>query len=178
MNIVIYKDKAMKLEKLIGDLLRERGWTVSIAESCTGGLVCDRITDVPGSSDYFEGGMVNYSNESKEKHLGVPLDEIKKHGAVSSQVAKKMTQGVRKTFNTTFGLSTTGVAGPTGGTREKPVGLVFIGLTKGKRTWVMKLNLDGSRREIKIKATEKALQFFYGRIAHSGRLRKQTSPKK
>ena len=177
-NIVIYKDKAMKLEKLIGDLLRERGWTVSIAESCTGGLVCDRITDVPGSSRYFEGGMVNYSNESKEKHLGVPLDDITRYGAVSSHVAKKMAQGVRKTFNTTFGLSTTGVAGPTGGTREKPVGLVFIGLTKGKRTWVMKLNLDGSRREIKIKATEKALQFFYGRIAHSGRLRKQTSPKK
>ena len=68
----------MKLEKAIGDLLRKKGWTLSIAESCTGGLICDRITDVPGSSDYFEGGMVNYSNESKAKHLGIPLDYIKK----------------------------------------------------------------------------------------------------
>ena len=151
----------MKLEKLIGDLLRERGWTVSIAESCTGGLICDRITDVPGSSDYFEGGMVNYSNESKEKHLGVPLDDIKRDGAVSSWVAKKMARGVRKTFNTTFGLSTTGVAGPTGGTKRSPVGRVFIGLTDGRRTWVKRENLKGGRRQIKEKAAQKALNYFY-----------------
>jgi nicotinamide-nucleotide amidase len=151
----------MNLEKLIGDLLRERKWTLSIAESCTGGLLCDRITNVSGSSKYFQGGMVNYSNESKERHLGISLEYIKRYGAVSPQVARKMAQGVRKAFHTTFGLSTTGVAGPTGGTKEKPVGLVFIGLANGKRTWVMKLNLKGSRREIKEKATEKALQFFY-----------------
>ena len=157
----------MRLEKLIGDLLRKKGWTLSIAESCTGGLVCDRITDVPGSSDYFMGGMVTYSNESKEKHLGVPLAEIKRHGAVSPQVAKKMAQGVRKTFNTTFGVSTTGVAGPTGGTREKPVGLVFIGLAKGKRSWVMKLNLKGNRREIKKQAAETSLRFLHEIITKS-----------
>jgi len=87
----------MKLEKLIGDLLREGGWTVSIAESCTGGLICDRITNVSGSSDYFMGGMVNYSNESKMKHLAVPPEEIRKHGAVSPQVAKKMARGSRYT---------------------------------------------------------------------------------
>jgi len=151
----------MKLEKVIGDCLRARGWTLSISESCTGGLLCDRITNVSGSSQYFQGGMVNYSNESKERHLGIPLDYIKRYGAVSPQVARKMAQGVRKAFQTTFGLSTTGIAGPTGWTKEKPVGLVFIGLAKGKRTWVMKLNLKGSRREIKENATEKALQFFY-----------------
>ena len=128
----------MKIEKLIGDLLRKRGWTLSIAESCTGGLVCDRITDVSGSSDYFMGGMVNYSNESKSKHLGVPSNDIKKYGAVSPQVARKMAQGVRKTFNTTFGLSTTGVAGPTGGTKRSPVGRVFIGLAAGRKVWVKK----------------------------------------
>jgi PncC family amidohydrolase len=150
-----------KLEKIIGDYLRERGWTVSIAESCTGGLICDLITNVPGSSDYFEGGMVTYSNESKARHLGIPLDDIKKYGAVSSQVAKKMAQGARKAFGTTFGLSTTGVAGPTGGTKRSPVGRVFIGLASGRRTWVIKLNLEGSRREIKEKATQKALQYFY-----------------
>ena len=154
------------LEKAIGDRLRKKKWTLSIAESCTGGLICDRITNVSGSSDYFMGGMVNYSNESKSKHLGVPSNDIKKYGAVSPQVAKKMAQGVRKAFGTTFGLSTTGVAGPTGGTKRSPVGRVFIGFTDGRKTWVKKLDLKGNRREIKKKASEKALQFFYERLIH------------
>ncbi len=156
----------MKLEKLVGDLLREEGWTLSIAESCTGGLICDLVTNVSGSSYYFMGGMITYSNESKEKYLGVPLNDIKRYGAVSRPVAKKMAQGVRKGFNTTFGLSTTGVAGPTGGTKRSPVGRVFVGLAKGERTWVWKLDLKGNRREIKKKATEKALQFFYEKLIH------------
>ena len=157
----------MKLEKAIGDLLRQKGWTLSITESCTGGLICDRITDVSGSSDYFMGGMVTYSNESKAKHLGIPLDYIKKYGAVSPQVARRMARGVRKAFGTTFGLSTTGVAGPTGGTRRSPVGRVFVGLAAGRKVWVKKLDLKGTRREIKEKATEKALQFFYETLTHS-----------
>jgi PncC family amidohydrolase len=107
------------------------------------------------------GGMVTYSNESKAKHLGIPLHYIREHGAVSPQVARRMAQGVRKGFNTTFGLSTTGVAGPTGGTKRSPVGRVFIGLTAGRKVWVKKLDLKGTRRKIKEKATEKALQFFY-----------------
>jgi nicotinamide-nucleotide amidase len=156
------------LEKTIGDLLRERGWTLSIAESCTGGLISDRITNVSGSSDYFMGGMVNYSNESKSKHLGVPSNDIRKYGAVSAQVATKMARGIRKTFNTTFGLSTTGVAGPTGGTERSPVGRVFIGIDSGKRTWVKKLDLKGNRREIKRKAAERSLGFFYETLIHSG----------
>ncbi len=151
----------MKLEALIGGLLRENGWTISIAESCTGGLICDRITDVSGSSDYFMGGMVNYSNESKAKHLGISLSYIRRYGAVSPQVARRMAQGVRKTFGTTFGLSTTGVAGPTGGTKRSPVGRVFIGLAAGKEVLVKKLDLKGTRREIKEKATEIALRFLY-----------------
>ena len=157
----------MKLEKAIGDLLREKGWTLSIAESCTGGLICDRITNVSGSSDYFMGGMITYSNESKAKHLGIPLNYIKKHGAVSPQVAKKMAQGVRKAINTTFGLSTTGVAGPSGGTKRSPVGRVFIGFADGRRTLVRKLDLRGSRIQIKRKATERSLQFFYERFVRS-----------
>jgi len=151
----------MQLEKTIGNCLRERGWTLSIAESCTGGLICDRITDVSGSSDYFEGGMVTYSNESKAKYLGIPLDYIKRYGAVSPQVARKMAQGVRKAFNTTFGLSATGVAGPTGGTKRSPIGRVFIGFANGRRTWVRRENLKGSRREIKRKAAERSLEFLY-----------------
>jgi PncC family amidohydrolase len=157
----------MKLEKAIGDLLREREWTLSIAESCTGGLICDRITDITGSSDYFEGGVVTYSNESKAKHLEITLNYIKRYGAVSPQVARKMAQGVRKAFGTTFGLSTTGVAGPTGGTKRAPIGRVFIGLAIGRKTWVRREDLRGSRKEIKRKASEKALQFFYERLIHS-----------
>jgi len=168
----------MELEKTIGNRLREKGWTLSIAESCTGGLVSDRITNVSGSSDYFEGGMVTYSNESKAKHLGIPLDTIKRYGAVSPQVARKMAQGVRKTFRTTFGLSTTGVAGPTGGTKRTPVGRIFIGVANGRRTWVRKEDLKGSRREIKKEATEEALQFFYERLINGGSLRNKADPKK
>jgi nicotinamide-nucleotide amidase len=165
----------MKIEKVIGDALREGEWTLSIAESCTGGLICDRITDVSGSSDYFMGGMVNYSNESKAKHLGIPLDYIMRYGAVSPQVARKMAQGVRKTFNTTFGLSTTGVAGPTGGTKRSPIGRVFIGFASGKKTWVRKLDLKGNRREIKKEAAEKSLQFFYEKMNHQEITKKKTS---
>jgi nicotinamide-nucleotide amidase len=157
----------MRLEKTIGDHLRKKGWTLSIAESCTGGLICDRITNISGSSDYFMGGMVNYSNESKAEHLGVPLSIITRHGAVSQQVARRMAQGVRKAFHTTFGLSTTGVAGPTGGTKRSPIGRVFLGFSDGKRTWVRKLDLKGSRREIKKEAAESALQFFYEKLIHS-----------
>lgn len=159
----------MKLEKTIGDYLRNKGWTLAVAESCTGGLICDRITDVPGSSDYFMGGMVTYSNESKAKHTGIPLDYIKKYGAVSPQVAKKMAQGVRKAFHTTFGLSTTGVAGPTGGTKRAPIGRVFIGVDSGKKTWVRQHDFKGGRREIKEKATERSLEFFYEILVRSRR---------
>ena len=151
----------MELEKTIGNLLREKGWTLSIAESCTGGLISDRITNVSGSSDYFEGGMVTYSNESKAEHLSIPLGFIKKYGAVSPQVARKMAQGVRKAFNTTFGLSATGVAGPAGGTKRSPIGRVFIGFTDGKRTWVRREDLKGSRRDIKKQAAESSLEFLY-----------------
>jgi len=161
----------MKLEKAISNRLRKKGWTLSIAESCTGGLVCDRITNVSGSSDYFMGGMVTYSNESKAEHLGIPSAIIKRYGAVSSQVARKMAQGVRKAFNTTFGLSTTGVAGPTGGTRRSPVGRVFIGIASGKRTWVRKLDLKGSRREIREKAAEESLEFLYQILIEKAELR-------
>jgi PncC family amidohydrolase len=112
--------------------------------------------------------MVNYSNESKANHLGIPLDDIKKYGAVSPQIARKMAQGVRKTFGTTFGLSTTGVAGPTGGTKRAPIGRVFIGFTHGRRSWVWKEDLKGNRREIKEKAAEKALKFFYEILVERG----------
>lgn len=151
----------MKIEKSIGECLRGRGWTLSVAESCTGGLICDRLTNIPGSSDYFMGGMVNYSNESKTKHLGIPKEEIQVYGAVSSHIAKMMAQGVRRAFDTDFGLSITGVAGPTGGTKRSPIGRVFIALTDGKRTWVQKEDFKGSRRKIKEQSAERSLKLLY-----------------
>ncbi len=151
----------MILEKAIGTILRDKGWTLSIAESCTGGLVCDRITNVPGSSDYFEGGMVTYSNHAKARHLAIPLAYIEKYGPVSSQVARRMAQGVRRALHTTFGLSITGVAGPTGGTLKTPVGTVFIGIAHSKGEWVKELSLKGSRRKIKREAAEESLKFLY-----------------
>ena len=161
------KDKATELARAIGNRLREMAWTLSVAESCTGGLVSDFITNISGSSDYFEGGIVSYTIRAKAQHLGIPLRDIKKFGAVSPQVAKKMAEGVREAFHTTYGLSTTGVAGPTGGTKRSPVGRVFIGLTTGRDVLVKKLDVKGTRRAIKQKATEKALQLFYESLRHS-----------
>ena len=139
--------------------------TLSVAESCTGGLVSDRITNVSGSSDYFEGGVVSYSLKAKAKHLGIPIAHIERYGVVSPQVAKRMAEGVREAFRTTIGLSTTGVAGPTGGTKKTPVGTVFIACSFEKRTLVKKLRLRGSRRQIKEAAAEECLKLLYGRLA-------------
>ena len=159
------KDLLTELEWAIGERLREMGWTLSIAESCTGGLVSDRITNISGSSDYFEGGIVSYSVQAKAQHLGIPLNYIKRFGAVSSQVARKMAEGVRQAFQTTYGLSTTGVAGPTGGTKKTPVGTVFVGVVCERGAFVEKLNLKGNRREIKESAAEKSLRFLYEQLA-------------
>jgi nicotinamide-nucleotide amidase len=116
------------VEARLGVRLRDRGETVAVAESLTGGLVGSRITDVPGSSDYFDRAVVAYSNDAKLDALAVSRESLDAHGAVSAPVAREMAQGVRDTAGTTWGVSTTGIAGPTGGTPEKPVGLVFVGV--------------------------------------------------
>lgn len=154
----------MKLERFIGELLKKNKQTISIAESLTGGMICDRITNIPGSSEYFIGGIIAYSNEAKIKHLNVPKSEIEKYGAVSKQVARSMAKGVRQVFSTDIGLSTTGIAGPTGGAPKKPIGLVFLGLAKGRKTWVRRLNLKGTRREIKEETSENALKFLIEKL--------------
>ena len=157
----------MELEKVIGEYLRERGWTLSVAESCTGGLISDRITNVPGSSDYYVGGMIAYSIETKAEHLNIPLNIIEKYGVVSAPVAKWMVKGIREDFHTTFGLSITGVTGPTGGTEKAPIGTIFIGICNERRTWARRENLEGSRKEIKREAAERSLKFFYEILLHS-----------
>ncbi|MFO7833483.1 MAG: CinA family protein [Halohasta sp.] len=112
----------------VGDRLRERGETIAVAESLTGGRVCTRLTDIPGASDYVDRGIVAYSNDAKQTALGVSRESLDADGAVSESVACEMARGVRDTAGTTWGVSTTGIAGPTGGTDEKPVGLVYIGV--------------------------------------------------
>jgi len=123
----IYSYDESSLPKVIGDILRKKKLTLSVAESCTGGLIASKITDIAGSSDYFLEGVVSYSNEAKIKILGVKESTIKAHGAVSKQTAVEMADGVRKHSGADIGISTTGIAGPTGAVKNKPVGLIWIG---------------------------------------------------
>jgi nicotinamide-nucleotide amidase len=160
----IYGTNEQELEEVVGELLRERKLTIAVAESCTGGLVADRITDVSGSSEYFERGVTAYSNESKIALLGIPGDLIGKHGAVSKQVAEAMAEGIRKTASTDIGLSTTGIAGPTGGTPEKPAGLVWIGYSDKDTTLALKFMFGDNRRRTKERAAQAALELVRRRV--------------
>jgi nicotinamide-nucleotide amidase len=155
------------LESAVGRLLKENGATLALAESCTGGLLAKRLTDIPGSSAYFEEGLVTYSNESKERLLGVPGGMLLEHGAVSEPVARKMAEGVRKIAGTDYGLSVTGVAGPDGGTKEKPVGLVFIGLSDAEETLAERLDLTAwarSREAIRERSANRAFDLLRLRL--------------
>jgi len=145
------------LEKVVGTKLKENGFTLATAESCTGGLIAHRITQIPGSSEYFLGGIVCYSNESKIRELGIPIAIIEKYGPVSFECAKLMSEKVRERFKSTFGLSTTGIAGPGGGTSENPVGTVYIGLAGPQGTKVKRYQFWGDREQIKLIASEVAL---------------------
>ena len=146
------------LEGMIGALLTERKLTISVAESLTGGLVADRITNVPGSSAYFERGVVTYSNRSKTELLGVHEDVIRQHGAVSREVAVLMAEGVRRASGTDIGVSTTGIAGPSGGTDQKPVGTVFVAVSDGTRTICRDFLFKWERRRIKEITSQWALE--------------------
>jgi len=148
----------VKIEERLGTALRERKLRLAVAESCTGGLIASRVTDVPGSSDYFMAGMVTYSNEAKEKFLGVSPESIRTHGAVSREVAGQMAQGIRRETGADIGLAVTGIAGPTGGSPEKPVGLVYIGAASAQGTFVRRFQFAGSRLEIKAQTADAALQ--------------------
>ncbi len=124
------------LEVIVGQLLKQRGLTLAVAESCTGGLVSHRITDVPGSSAYYQGAITSYSNETKERVLHVNRDTLEQYGAVSEQAAREMAQGVRDALHADVGLAVTGIAGPDGGAPEKPVGLVYVALAAPDGVWV------------------------------------------
>lgn len=149
----------MKIEERLGILLREKGLSIALAESCTGGLMASRITNIAGASDYFKAGLVVYSNQAKQRFLSVPEQSIRAHGAVSREVAEKMAEGVRAATGTDIGLSITGIAGPGGGSPEKPVGTVYIGLSAKEGTLVRNFQFTGTRIEIKAQAATEALKF-------------------
>jgi nicotinamide-nucleotide amidase len=153
----VYSDNGDSLEQIVSYYLQMRSATLSVAESCTGGLVAERLTSVSGSSRYFIGGAVVYSNELKTQFADVPADLIEHFGAVSEQVSKALAEGIRKRCGTTLGLGITGVAGPTGGTAEKPVGLVFHALASETGTEVVKRNFPGDRARIRWFASQQAL---------------------
>jgi nicotinamide-nucleotide amidase len=138
-----YGDKT--LEEAVGELLNEAGKTLSVAESCTGGFLAHSITSIPGSSRYFQGGVVAYSNALKTSLLGVPEETLESHGAVSEETIRAMAEGVRERLNTDFGVATSGIAGPGGGTPDKPVGTVWIAVAGPEETVAKKILLSNNR---------------------------------
>lgn len=150
----------MDIVALVAKLVRGK-YTVATAESCTGGLIASKIVDVPGASDCFNEGYVTYSNEAKMKNLGVKDSTLTAHGAVSFETATEMANGVRKKANADFGISSTGIAGPGGGSPKKPVGLVYIGCSYGNnQIKVRELNLSGDRSQVRDAAAVKALELL------------------
>jgi nicotinamide-nucleotide amidase len=157
-----------ELEAVVGRLLAERGQTLAVAESCTGGLVAHRLTNVAGSSRYFERGVVAYSNRAKSEVLGVPAALVAARGAVSPEVARAMAEGVRRLAGTDFGVGITGVAGPDGGTPEKPVGLTYIGLAWGGGSQVTEHRFLSDRVVNKLRASQMALDVLRRRLLGIG----------
>lgn len=147
------------ISEVINKLL-ETKTTIATAESCTGGLVAKTITDFSGVSDIFGEGYVTYSNEAKMKNLGVNPETLKNYGAVSRETCEEMAKGVRLRANASLGVSTTGIAGPGGGTKEKPVGLVYIGVSTEEKTVVEELRLTGTREEVRQKTVESLFELI------------------
>jgi nicotinamide-nucleotide amidase len=134
LGALVYSEGDETMEAVVGRLLREQGKTLATAESCTGGLIAQRVTDVPGSSAYFVGGVVAYANEAKRALLGISEAMLREHGAVSEPVARGMAEGARERFGADFAVATTGIAGPDGGSDDKPVGTVYVALAAAEGT--------------------------------------------
>lgn len=148
------------LSTQVGEALRRKGWTISAAESCTGGLLLARLTDIAGSSAYVIGGVVTYSNEAKQQWVNVQESTLIQHGAVSAQTALEMAQGARERFGTDLAVSITGIAGPGGGTPEKPVGLTYIGIASHEGIRVEQYIWPGNRVENRDSSVEAALKLI------------------
>jgi nicotinamide-nucleotide amidase len=156
----VYSTDGRSLEEVVGQLLRARGWTVATAESCTGGLVCSRLTDVAGSSDYVERGVVCYSNRAKTEWLGVPRATIEEHGAVSEPVGLEMALGARARAAVDIAVGVTGIAGPGGGSEQKPVGTVVIAVAWAGGRRVERFRFPGGREQVKFQASQAALDML------------------
>lgn len=161
----VFAEERLDMEEVIGRLLSARAATLAVTESCSGGLLAHRITAVSGSSRYFLGGVVAYSNEAKQRLLGVSAESLGRWGAVSEAVAQEMALGVCRAFDAAFGLSVTGIAGPTGGTPEKPVGLVFVGLADAGGVWVRRHRFGGNRGRIKEWSSQAAMDLLRRRLS-------------
>lgn len=168
LGALVYAAEDHPLESVVGELLRARGKTLATAESCTGGLLGQSLTSVPGSSDYFLGGFVTYSNTLKEKLLGVDRALLEQHGAVSPQVARAMAEGARKAAGADYALAVTGIAGPSGGSPEKPVGLVYIALADAGRVETEEFHFFGAREAIRERARVAALDQLRRRLLGQG----------
>ncbi len=160
LGIAVFTTNGETMEEVVGQMLIERSRTVSTAESCTGGLVGRRFTEVAGSSAYYMEGAITYSNEAKMRNLGVSAETLKTHGAVSSQTAEEMAAGIRERAGTDYGISTTGIAGPGGGSDEKPVGTVYIGYADENGTRSIRLNLPGDRYLVRWRTSQAALDYL------------------
>ena len=161
----IYGVDEEDLEEIVGELLQDRGWTISVAESCTGGLIIDRLTNVPGSSAYVDRGFVTYSNASKVHDLKVPAPLLEQFGAVSKEVAIAMAVGARNVSGSTIAISTTGIAGPTGGSEQKPVGLVYVGYADANGSLALRFSFGQGRRRIKERASQAALELVRKKLS-------------
>lgn len=156
-----YEPPGIQLEAMVERRLRERGLTLAVAESCTGGLVSHCITDIPGSSDVYRGAVVAYANDIKQRLLGVERRTLEEHGAVSAQTARQMAQGVRRLLAADLGLAVTGIAGPGGGSPEKPVGLVYVALAAPDGEWVEQHLWQGDRQANKAASAQAALDLLW-----------------
>lgn len=160
----VFSTRGETLEEVVAMYMLMKQQTLAVAESCTGGLLSERLTSVPGSSNFFLGGGVCYSNQLKTKLAGVPPELIENHGAVSSQVAQALAEGIRRRAGASIGVGVTGIAGPGGGTAEKPVGLVFISLADSRGTLVRKFKFPGDRERIRFWAAQLALEMIRRRV--------------
>ncbi|HWC06114.1 MAG TPA: competence/damage-inducible protein A [Gemmatimonadota bacterium] len=159
-----FGEDEVTLAAALGDALKARGWSLAVAESCTAGELAAEITSVPGSSEYFVGGVVAYADEVKERILGVPAEVLAAHGAVSEATCRAMLDGVRSRLGADVGAAITGIAGPGGGTSEKPVGLVFCGVATPEGVWLRKVDYPGSRATVRRRATIATLSLLLRKV--------------
>lgn len=164
LGIALFSENGEEMEEVVAGLLTARNETVAVAESCTGGLVAMRLTDVPGSSLFFNEGVIAYANEAKVDYLGVPTELIESHGAVSAEVAEAMAKGMLERSGADHAISVTGIAGPTGGTQEKPVGTVYLGYTSKETVRTVLMRIPGDRYLIRWRSSQAALDLLRRQI--------------